>query len=102
MKYQPITARKQSLGQGNIFSSMCQEFCSQGKSGRAEPPGKADLPLARQTPWQGRHPPAQSILGDTVNKQAVCILLECILVTNSKGLISLFSLPGCLCKRTVS
>ena len=25
-----ITARKRSLGQGNIFSSMCQEFCSQG------------------------------------------------------------------------
>ena len=25
-----ITARKRSLGQGNIFSSVCQEFCSQG------------------------------------------------------------------------
>ena len=25
-----ITARKWSLGQGNIFRSMCQEFCSQG------------------------------------------------------------------------
>ena len=25
-----FTARKRSLGQGNIFSSMCQEFCPQG------------------------------------------------------------------------
>ena len=25
-----ITARKQSLGQGNIFRSLCQEFSSQG------------------------------------------------------------------------
>ena len=25
-----ITARKRSLGQGNIFSRVCQEFCSQG------------------------------------------------------------------------
>ena len=24
-----FTARKRSLGQGNIFSSVCQEFCSQ-------------------------------------------------------------------------
>ena len=26
-----VTARKWSLGQGNIFSSMCQEFCPQGE-----------------------------------------------------------------------
>ena len=25
-----FTARKQSLGQGNIFIGVCQEFCSQG------------------------------------------------------------------------
>ena len=25
-----VTARKRSLGQGNIFRSVCQEFCSQG------------------------------------------------------------------------
>ena len=25
-----FTARKRSLGQGNIFSSVCQEFCSEG------------------------------------------------------------------------
>ena len=26
----PFTARKRSLEQGNIFTSVCQEFCSQG------------------------------------------------------------------------
>ena len=44
----------------------------QASPGKADPPGKADLPgkadpLARQTP----------MLGDTFNKRAVCILLEC-------------------------
>ena len=28
-----FTARKRSLGQGNIFRSMCQEFCPQGGGG---------------------------------------------------------------------
>ena len=28
-----VTARKLSLGQGNIFSSVCQEFCPQGGEG---------------------------------------------------------------------
>ena len=40
------------------------------------PPGRAD-PLARQTP------PAQCMMGDTVNKRAVCILLECNSCYNS-------------------
>ena len=49
-----------------------------------------DTPLPNQThpPEQtlpgddppGRHPLAQCMLGDTGNKRAVCILLECILV----------------------
>ena len=43
---------------------------------RRPPPGK-ETPLARQTPRQGRSSPVQSMLGDKVNKQAVCILLEC-------------------------
>ena len=33
-----------------------------------------------QSPWS-RHPPAQCMLRDTVNKWAVCILLECNLVS---------------------
>ena len=62
-----ITARKRSLGQGNIFRSMCQEFCSRGEG----------LPQC----MLGYHPPPeQSMLGDTVNERAVRILLECILV----------------------
>ena len=42
-------------------------------------------PRTRQAPplGAGRHPPEQSILGDTVNERAVCILLECILVSFS-------------------
>ena len=92
-----FTARKQSLGQGNIFSSVCQEFCSQG--GQYVPPGRYNplagtpprqvhppwagtppdrytpsgryTPLGRYTPWE------QCMLGDTGNKRAVRILLEC-------------------------
>ena len=30
-----VTARKRSLGQGNIFRSVCQEFCPHGGGGRA-------------------------------------------------------------------
>ena len=37
-------------------------------------------PLGPGNPLQTRHPPAQSMLGDTVKKRAVCILLECVLV----------------------
>ena len=49
-----FTARKRSLGQGNIFSSVCQEFCSQEvewgsasvHAGIPPPSGKADPPRA--------------------------------------------------------
>ena len=56
-----VTARKRTLGQGNIFTSMCQEFCSCGglhhcMLGYHPPPVKAD-PLAWRPPWQGRSPP---------------------------------------------
>ena len=93
--------RKRSLGQGNIFSSVCQEFCSQEGGlpqcmleyhtradipppGSIHPPGTrhplgADT-LQEQTPPGTRHPPAQCMPGDTVNKRAMCILLECNLV----------------------
>ena len=37
------------------------------------------VPPRVDTP-QTRHPPAQCMLGDTVNKRVVCILLECNLV----------------------
>ena len=126
-----ITARKRSLGQGNIFRSVCQEFCPWGGGGVPGTPPRADTPQAKYTPWDQvnpprtrytpwdqvppwdqahplgtrytslgpgtpswdqvhplgpgtppriRYPPEKSILGDTVNVQAVRILLECNLV----------------------
>ena len=91
-----ITTRKRSLGQGNIFSSVCQEFCSGGSTwagtpqagtpllGRYTPPGRYPPgqvhPPGRYTPWQV-HPREQCMLGDTGNKRAVRILLDCILVS---------------------
>ena len=92
-----FTTRKRSLGQGNIFSSVCQEFCPQkaGVPGQVHPLGRY-TPQAGKTPWAGTppwtgtpnppwqvHPPThpeQCMLGDTGNKQAVRILLECMLV----------------------
>ena len=53
-------ARKRSLGQGNIFSSVCEEFCSQGglpqyMLGYHTLPGPGDPP-PEQTPLWSRHP----------------------------------------------
>ena len=49
----------------------------------AESPTGTDTPTPGSRPPSGsRHPPAQCILGDTGNKRAVSILLECILVEN--------------------
>ena len=75
--YRPQT----SLGQGNIFTNMCQEFCQRGAGSASvhagiPPPGTRHPP----NPPGTRHPPEQSMLGDMVNQWAVCILLECILV----------------------
>ena len=61
---------------------MCQEFCTQGgvclSACWDTTPGK-ETPLARRHPSKA-DPPAQCMLGDTVNKRVVCILLECNLV----------------------
>ena len=40
------------------------------------PPPSADNPTAADTPQSRHPPPPQSILGDTVNAWAVCILLQ--------------------------
>ena len=72
--FQPlVTARKRSLGQGNIFTPVCHSVHRGGLPqcmlGYHHPPGP------------GAHtPPEQSMLGDTVNARAVRILLECYLV----------------------
>ena len=41
-----ITVRKRSLGQGNIFIGVCQEFCSRGGGvpGQVHPPGPGTPP----------------------------------------------------------
>ena len=97
------------LGQGNIFTSVCQEFCPQGggsasvhagipppqeqtpppeqtplreqtpPTGIRHPQG-ADTPPQGQAPWSRPPPPPESRLRHTVNERPVRILLECILV----------------------
>ena len=67
-----ITARKRSLGQGNVFTPVCDSV-----HGGVSTPLHAAPPRA-DTPGQ-THPPPQ-ILRDTVNMWAVRILMKCILV----------------------
>ena len=50
-----ITTRKRSLGKGNIFSSLCQEFCTQW--------GSASVHAGIQPP-RTRHPPGADTLPD--------------------------------------
>ena len=65
-----ITACKRSLGQGNSFTPVCHSV--HGGGGEY---------LGRYTPRPGTPlPPEQCMLGNTGNKRAVRILLECILV----------------------
>ena len=48
-----FTARKRSLGQGNIFTSVCQEFCPQGGV-------SASVHAGIPPPGPGRHPRDQA------------------------------------------
>ena len=61
-----FTGRKRSLGQGNIFRSVCQEFCPQGGGGVGQ--------CLLRGEGNGGDPPGRLLL------RAVHILLECILV----------------------
>ena len=65
-----ITARKRSLGQGNVFIGVCQEFCSQG--------GGCLARWGVSAPWGGS---AQE--GGVCSEGRGCLLLplECILVS---------------------
>ena len=128
------------LGQGNIFRSVYQEFCSQWGGGgvpgqvptrqvhpqagtpprQEHPPGQVHPPkagthpgqvhppgrytplgrytlLGRYTPWQV-HPP-NSACWDTVNKRAVRILLECILLVFA---VMMCLNNGFICYRTIT
>ena len=62
-----ITVHNSSCGKGNVFTSVCQEFCPQGWWCTFP---WADTPLGRQPP-----PPRRSL------QRTVHILLECILVS---------------------
>ena len=70
------TTRKRSLGQGNIFTSVCDSFCSLG------------VLRCHFLFWHGQHtplPPGQQTPLDStppVNQYAVRILLECFLAIN--------------------
>ena len=63
-----FAARKRSLRQGNVFTPVCQSFCSGGVSA---PLHDGIHPLGR--------PPPLWILRDMDNKRTVRVLLECIL-----------------------
>ena len=99
-----ITARKRSLGQGNVFTPVCQSFCSQGGGGRAWQGvgmhGREWACMAggacmtggvhgRGHLWQGiRVWQRVCVVGACVQerrplKRALRILLECILVINN-------------------
>ena len=62
------------LEQGNIFRSVCQEFCPWG--GVCPDTPWSRHPQGQESPWE------QCMLGDTGNKRVVSILLECMLVWN--------------------
>ena len=92
-----ITACKRSLGQGNIFTSVCQEFCSRGGlvpglgglfpglclvPGVWSQGGGVSGPRGRGT-WLGVPGPGEVPGGDPPGWPLLlveCILLECILV----------------------
>ena len=80
-RYRPQT----KFGQGNIFAPVCHSVHRGGicliaywDTHREPPtPGSRHLPWSRYTPIPFQ---PQCMLGDTGNKRAVCILLECNLV----------------------
>ena len=78
-----FTARKRSLQRLCFYTCMsvilftggCLPQYMLGYTPQEQTPPRADTPRSRHPP------PAQCMLRDMGNKQAVCILLECILVS---------------------
>ena len=75
------------LGQGYVFTGVCDSVHGGGSTWPGTPPrpgtppGPGTPPQDQVPPRDQVHPPpAQSMLGDTVNARAVRILLECNLV----------------------
>ena len=77
--YNPFLPAATKLGQGNIFRSVCQEFCPLGGEGVCLS-ACWDTPPSLGADPPGADPPPGSRLQHTVNERAVRILLECILV----------------------
>ena len=96
MRYFLLLPLPTKLRQGNVFTPVCHSV----HIPRADTP-QADTSLGRHPPGRhppGRHPPGQThpwvatptlvqCILDTVNKQVVHILLECILVFLNLGFI---------------
>ena len=62
-----FTARKRSLGQGNIFTNVCQEFCSRGGGGGGSDPLRAGIP----PPFPGKaDPPLCAVHAGRYGQQA--------------------------------
>ena len=92
--YQSNYRPQRSCGQGNIFTTVCHSFCSQGggsasvHAGIPPPPGsrppRADTPPGADPPGADTPgadtPRPPSRLQHTVYERPVRILLECILV----------------------
>ena len=86
-----FTTRKRNLGQGNVFTGVCQPFCSQGKGISVQgvsltetpPPDRepqTDTPLERDPPDRDPRP-----LPPYRKERAVRILPEFILVIFYEG-----------------
>ena len=83
------------VAKGNVFTPVCQSFCSlRGVSASVYAGMHTDL---EQTPPGADTPLAQYMLGDTGNKRAVRILLECILVVNRFLMNSYLIINGTHC-----
>ena len=91
----PLLPPATKLGQGNIFTGICDSVCLSASWDTAPPRSRHPSPREADThreqappeadPPQKQTPPAQSMLGDMVNAQVVRILLECNLVFYCAG-----------------
>ena len=125
-----FTARKRGLGQGNIFAPVCHSVHGgeggEGSTWAGTPPPMQVLPKqvhplgqvhppGRYTPWVGTPPVAgtpphwagtspreQCMLGDTGNKRAARILLECIQCILVKHIYCQLSVHSCfVCRQNL-
>ena len=84
-----VTARKRRLGQGNVFTPVCDSFCSQGREGCYDVLSVMDSTSPGPHHWTTpRILPAETSLdplpwtapSSPINKRPVRILLECFVV----------------------